>query len=106
MQSELRNMKIEMNTSSLSENVPEIERQICVIKDIERSYHHNIKFKHAHKVILVAMLINFSMLIKNFPSKGGVYKSVIHHTILAGVKFDYDKNCQIQLGHYTKISPR
>ena len=99
----LTNIKIEVNNNFIIYHVPEIEHQISVIKDIARACYHNLPFKHTPKVIPVDVFMKFSLWPNMFPPKGVVYKSVIPHTIMAGVKFDYNKHCQLKFGQYSQL---
>ena len=47
-----------MNTNLSSEQITEIERQICVMKEKARACHHNIPFKNIPIVLLGVMLTN------------------------------------------------
>ena len=50
-------MEIDLNTTSSSNHVLDIESKIIIIKDRARACHHTLPFKHTPKVILVAILI-------------------------------------------------
>ena len=93
MRVELTKTKIDINTTSTSKHVPDIERQIRVTKYREKLCCHTIQLNHTPKVILVSMLMNCALCINAFPSEVGVSTSVIPHTILTGLTFDYNKHC-------------
>ena len=95
MRLELANMKIDINTTSISKHIPDIEIYICIIKYKARSCHHTLPFKHIPKLILVSILINCTLWLNMFPPKVGVSTSVIPPTILTGLNFDYNKHCQL-----------
>ena len=99
----IENTKIDLNTSSSRNNIPEIEHQIHVINDRLKNCRHTLPFKHIYNLIIVAMLINCKMWIKKFPQKGGDYASVIPLTILLGVKFDYNEHLQLQFVQCAKV---
>ena len=70
---ELINKKIYLNNSSTSENVPNIERQIHIIKEIVRVYLQSFTFKNITKLILVYMLMICALWLYKFTPKGLLY---------------------------------
>ena len=106
MRVDLKNINIELNTNSTRDNFPEIERHILVMEERARACCHTLPFKRTHKVILVAMLMNYEMWLNTFPPKGGVSTSVITCTILTGVQFDKNKHWQIKFSSMHKCTKK
>ena len=96
-------MNIDLNTTSTSEHVPDIERQIYVIKKISRSCHHTIPFNHIPKVIQVSLFMNCALWINVLPQKLVVSTSVSPCIILTEVNFDYNKHCRLQFFQYAQL---
>ena len=96
-------MKININTNPTIHHTPDIERQIYVIKEIERAFCHTLPFKHVSKVILIDMFMNCELWIDSFLKKGGVYESVSSCTIFTGVNFDYNKYCNLRFFQYAQV---
>ena len=49
------------------------------------------------------MLINCALWLNIFPPKDIFSKSDIPCTIFTGVKFDYNKHCQLQFNQYSQV---
>ena len=96
-------MKIDINNTLTSDNVPGIERQILIIKERLRACRHTLPFKQKPKVVLVYMLLNYALWINIFPPKGGGSISVSPCTILTGVKFDYNKHFLLKFDQYVQM---
>ena len=50
------------------------------------------------------MIYNCVLWINAFPPKGGVSASISPHTLLTGVKFDYNCHCKLEFGAYTQVN--
>ena len=68
-------------------------------------FHHTLPLKHITKVILVVMLMKCVLWINLFKPRVVVSTSVSPHIILIEVKFDYNKNYQLQFGKYAQLHP-
>ena len=95
--------KIELNTSSSSEHVPDIEPQIHDINEISRSRCHTLPLKHVPRVILVSMLMNCTLCLKTFTQKVGFSTPFSPKTIFTVLNFYYNKHFRIQFGQYEQV---
>ena len=72
----LANLNITLNVTSANEHVPQIERQIRVIKERVRSTRHTLPFKSIPASMLVELDYFSTMWINAFPPKGGVSTNI------------------------------
>ena len=49
------------------------------------------------------MIYNCVLWLNAFPPKSGVSESLIPHTLLTGVKFDYKCHCKLSFGAYAQV---
>ena len=103
MRTELLKMGVLLNTASASEHVPKIERQHRVIKERARAFRNSLPFKMIPKIMITEMIYNCVLWINTFPPKGGVSASISPHTLLTGVKFDYNCHCKLAFGAYAQV---
>ena len=103
MRTALLKIGVSLNTASSLEHMPEIERQHRVIKERSRACLHSVPFKMIPKIMIIEMIYNCVLWINAFRPKGGVSEFISPHTLLTGVKFDY--NCQFMLsfGAYAQV---
>ena len=94
---------IQLNCTAANEHVPEIERQICVIKERVHVCRHMLPFTYIPKLMMMFMVINVVMWLNSFPPKGGVSTMVSPRMIMTGDKFDYKKHCQLEFGGYAQV---
>jgi hypothetical protein len=93
---------ITLNTTVASEHVPEIERQIRVIKEKARAIWSTLPFTKVPNRIIVE-LINFVVLWLNaFPPASGISQTYSPRTIMTGTTLDYKKHCRLPFGAYVE----
>ena len=102
MRSHLQEMGILGSFATRSEHVPEIERQIRVLKERARACLHTLPFKYLPLLIVIEILNNCALWLNVFPPKGGV-STISPRTLITGVKFDYTKHCKIPFGAYAQV---
>jgi hypothetical protein len=91
-----------LNTMVTSEHVPEIERQIRLVKERARAIWSTLPFKRISNRMIVE-LINFVVLWLNaFPPLSGVSKTYSTRTIMTGTTLDYKKHCKLPFGVYVE----
>ena len=83
-------------------HVPEIERQIRVLKERTRACSHSLPFTHPPRLILIDMMHNAALWVNVFPPKGGV-STISPRSLTTGIKFDYAKHCQLSFGSYAQV---
>jgi hypothetical protein len=93
---------ITLNTTAASEHVPEIERQIQVIKERARAIWSTLPFTKVPNRKIVE-LINFVVLWLNaFPPASGISQTYSPRTIMTGTTLDYKKHCRLSFGAYVE----
>ena len=102
--SEFANINVDINTTSSSKHVPDIEHQICGTNEIARECSHTLPLKYLPKVIIFSMLMNCALWINTFLPKGRVSTSASPRTILIGGKFDYNKQFRLKFGQYAQVN--
>ena len=55
------------------------------------------------KLMIIEMIYNCVLWINDFPPKGGVSSAISPHTLLTGVKFDYNCHCKLPFGAYAQV---
>jgi hypothetical protein len=103
MQDELITHGINLNTMPASEHVPDVERQIIVLKERARSRRSTLPFKIIPGRMIIEMLANAVLWINAFPPSSGVSKTFSPRTIMTGTTLDFNKHCQIPFGAYAKV---
>jgi hypothetical protein len=88
-----------LNTTSTSKHVPEIERQIRVVKERARAIWSINKIPNR----IIVELITFVVLwLNDFPSSSGVSQTYSPRTIMTGTMLDYSKHCKLPFGAYVE----
>jgi hypothetical protein len=91
-----------LNTTATSEHVPEIERQIRVVKERARAIWSTLPFNAIPKRMIVE-LVTFGVLWLNaFPPSRGVSKTYSPRNIMTGTTLDYSKHCKLPFGAYVE----
>jgi hypothetical protein len=91
-----------LNTTATSKHVPEIERQIRVVKERARAIWSTLPFNAIQNRMIVE-LVTFVMLWLNaFPPSSGVSKTYSPRTIMTGTTLDYSKHCKLTFGAYVE----
>jgi hypothetical protein len=96
------NHGVNLNTTYVSEHVPDIERQIRLIKERARALRSTLPFK----IIpgrMIEMLANVVLWINVFPPSNEVSASYSPCTIMTGTALDFNKHCQIPFGAYAEV---
>jgi hypothetical protein len=92
-----------LNTTVASEHVPEIERQIRLIKERARALRFSLPFKIIPGRMIIKMLANVVQWINAFPPSSGVSTSYSLRKIMTGMALDLNKHCQIPFGAYAEV---
>ena len=91
-----------LNTTSASEHVVEIERFIRVVKERTRAKQSQHPFKALLRLIVTKMIKDNITWLNNFPTTGGMITTCSPQTIMLGPKFDYNRHCKVELGAYVQ----
>ena len=102
MKFDLLAMGITLNVTAANEHVPQVERQIRVIKERARATRHSLPFKVVPIIVLIELIYFSTMWINAFPPKGGVSENISPRGIMTGIQFDYGKHCRLPFGSYVQ----
>jgi hypothetical protein len=100
---ELLGHVVNLNTTAVSEHVPDIERQIRMIKERAWVIRSTLPFKIIPGRMIIEILDNIVLWINDFPPSSRVLKSFSLRTIMTGTALDFNKPCQIPLRAYIKV---
>jgi hypothetical protein len=100
---DLMSHRVNLNTTAASEHVPDIERQIRLIKERARALRSTLPFKIIPGRMIIEMLANVVLWINEFPPSSGVSASYSPRTIMTGTALDFNKHCQIPFGAYVEV---
>jgi hypothetical protein len=94
---------ISLNVASRDEHVPEIERFIRTVKERTRCIYNTLKFKRMPPRIIIEMVYHSVFWLNMFPATDGISKTMSPRSIIAGLKLDYHKHCQLEFGTYVQV---
>ena len=72
----LAELGIVLNTASNDEHVPEVERQIQIVKERTRAIYCTLPFKKKPRRLIIEMVYAANYWLNMFPRKGGVSKTL------------------------------
>jgi hypothetical protein len=94
--------ELNLNTTSASEHVPDIERQIRVIKERMRAIKSTLPFKRLPARIVIDMMQYAVLWLNGFPPLSGIYQTFSPRTIMTGTTLDFKKHCRVPFGAYVE----
>ena len=103
LDTELRGIGILLNTTSAKEHVPEIERQIRVIKERVRCAWQKLPYEYKPNVMVRCLVQMVVTWLNNFPPKGGVSKTLSPRMIITGTKLNMVHHCRLEFGSYAQV---
>jgi hypothetical protein len=103
MRDELLTHGMNLNTMTASEHVPDVERQIIVLKERARALRSTLLFKIIPGWMIIEMLANVVLWINAFTPSRGVSKTFSPCTIMTGTALGFNKHCQIPCGAYAEV---
>ena len=92
-----------VNLASANKQVPEIERQIRVVKERVRATCHSLPFRKIPKLLVIYMVLISVKMLNFFPPRGGISESLRPKTIMSGETLDYKKHLCLQFGQYCQV---
>ena len=103
LEPELLELGVEYNGVAANEHVPEIERQIRVIKERIRCAWSQLPYKYKPKNMVIALAKMVVLWLNNFTPKSGVSDIYSPRQIVKGTKLDMKKHCRIEFGAYAQV---
>ena len=92
-----------INITSANEHVPEIERQIKVVKERTRYVKHNLPFNKIPKIITIYIVFTVVRMLNYFPVKRRVSQILSTKTIMFGETLHYKQHLGIKIGNYFQV---
>ena len=99
---DLAEMGIQLNTVSIDEHVPEIERQIGTLKERARAIYCTLSFRKVPRCLIIEMLYAANYWLNMFPCKGGISQTISPCTLLTGLTMNYHRHCRLEFGEYVQ----
>ena len=98
----LAELGILLNTASNDEHVPEIERQICTVKERTQAIYCTLPFQKMPRHLLIEMVYAANYWLNMFPRPGGISKTLSPRTLLTGQTWSYTTHCKLEFGDYVQ----
>jgi hypothetical protein len=92
-----------VNLASANEHMPEIERQIRVVKDRCRATRHSLPFDRIPKIMTIHIVLNVVKILNFLQTKGGVSETLSPKTIMLGETINYKKHLSLQIGQHYQV---
>jgi hypothetical protein len=92
-----------LNLTSANKHLPEIEREICVIKEQVRTVMYGMPFNAVPLIICISAVLFVTKQLNLFPVKGGILANYSPKQIMSGEVVHY-KFCSLPFGAYCQIS--
>ena len=98
----LAELGIMLNTASNDEHVPEIERQICTVKERTRAIYCTLPFQKMPRRLIIEMVYAANYWLNMFPRQGGISKTLSPRALLTGQTWSYTTHCKLEFGDYVQ----
>ena len=99
----LAELGILLNTASNDEHVPEIERQICTVKERTQGIYCTLPFQKMPRRLIIEMVYAANYWLNMFPRPGGISKTLSPRTLLTGQTWSYTTHCKLEFGDYVQM---
>jgi hypothetical protein len=96
-------IKAYINTTAAKEHVPEVERQIRVIKEHVCAVCNTLLYNILPKLVVGYMVRYVVAWLNNLPPAGGVSTTASPRLIVHGTKLTVEKHCHIPFDAYAQI---
>ena len=93
----------QLNLTSADEHVPEIDRQIRVVKEWVQVIVYSIPFNMLPMHVLIHVVLFVAKQLNMFPMKGGVSAHLSPKQIMSGEVADF-QYCNMGFGRYCQIT--
>jgi hypothetical protein len=94
--------ELNLNTTAASEHIPDVERQIRVLKERSRAIRSTLPFKAIPGRIIIELVYYAAFWLNDFPLSSGVSAFYSPRTIMTGMALDFAKHCKIPFGAYAE----
>jgi hypothetical protein len=93
---------LNLNTTSAREHVPDVERQIRVLKERSRAIRSTLPFKSTPGRMIIELVYYAALWLNAFPPSSGVSYTYSPRTIMTGTTLDFAKHCNLPFGAYAE----
>ena len=104
IKTDLLGMGIVLNSSSANEHVPEVERNIRLIKERVRAAMADLPYKILPNLMKKALLKLQVQWLNMIPRANGISKILSPRTIIHGTTPDFNVHCKIPFGSYCHVN--
>jgi hypothetical protein len=94
--------ELNLNTTSASERVPDVEQQIRVLKEQSGAIWSSLPFKAIPGRIIIELVYYSAFWLNAFPPSSGVSAFYSPRTIMTGMALDFVKHCKLPFGAYAE----
>ena len=98
----LRDEGIALNTTTANEHVPQIYRQLEMVKEQVRSTWNSLPYKKCPNRMISRMVENAFLGINALPGNSGMSCTISPWTVMIGTTIELNKHCKIEFGAYAK----
>ena len=102
IKSKADNAGMSVNTTSIDEHEPAIERYIHTIKDRSRLVWSTLPFKKVPVRMIIDLVATSVFWFHVFPHHDSISTTMSPREILTGITLDYNHHCKHQYGDYVK----
>jgi hypothetical protein len=98
----LADLRINLNTVSADEHIPEIVRCIRTVKERTCCICNTLPFQQIPPRMIIEMVYSSNFWLNSFPPDDGVSNVLSPRAIVAGMELNYAKYCQLKFGTYVQ----
>jgi hypothetical protein len=102
LRADLADLRINLNTVSADEHVPEIERRIRTVKERTRCIYNTLPFQQIPPRMIIEMVYASNFWLNSFPPDDGISDVLSPRAIVAGMELNFTKHCQLEFGTYVQ----
>jgi hypothetical protein len=94
--------ELNLHTTAASEHVPDVERQIRVLKEWSRAIWSTLPCQAIHVRIIIELVYYAAFWLNAFPPSSGVSSTYSPRTIMTGNALEFAKHCKLPFGAYAE----
>ena len=98
----LRDKRLTLNNNVANEHIPQIERQIKVVKERVHSTWSSLTYKKFPNRMISRMAENAVFCLNALPINSGMYCKIYPRSIMTGTTINFKKHCKIEFGAYAE----
>ena len=95
--------QVSLDTAAPDEHVPEVERNIRVVKERIRSVLKGMPYKRLPPSFKRELVLSCVTLLNMVPRKAGISQLLSPWTLVTGRAIDYEKQCKVKCGEYSLV---